>query len=453
MKLGLVQALSARLRSHKLSRDIAWTLGSFVLLAASGMVINLVVAGVRDAAALGVFNQAYAVYIIASQLATLGLHYSVLRHAALHEADEAVRGRMFFTAAVCALALGVLAAGVVGFGAGAFAALFDSPATGRAIAWAATGLTLFSLNKVLLAYLNGLRRMKAFSILQGLRYLMVMAVVCAVAASPWPAERITVGFLAAEVVTAAAAVLYLARRRLARQLRFDRAWLAQHVRFGSKGLAAGMFAEFNSRIDVLLIGVFLPDREVGIYSFAAMMVDGVYHVLAMIRINFNPVLVGALRDGDHAQATALRRQAARWVLPATGVMALVAIAALWVLSMWVVPHKDLHEGLPSLLILMSGLVLVSALVPFDNLLMVSGHPGYQTLQQVFTVTANAAVAVLLLPVLGIAGAACGTALSYVAGAAALLVFGRRVVGWDLLGNRFDERFEKAAVTAASPGKT
>ncbi|MCC6250303.1 MAG: polysaccharide biosynthesis C-terminal domain-containing protein, partial [Rubrivivax sp.] len=216
---------------------------------------------------------------------------------------------------------------------------------------------------------------------------------------------------------------------------------------------AGMFAEFNSRIDVLLIGVFLPDREVGIYSFAAMMVDGVYHVLAMIRINFNPVLVGALRDGDHAQATALRRQAARWVLPATGVMALVAIAALWVLSMWVVPHKDLHEGLPSLLILMSGLVLVSALVPFDNLLMVSGHPGYQTLQQVFTVTANAAVAVLLLPVLGIAGAACGTALSYVAGAAALLVFGRRVVGWDLLGNRFDERFEKAAVTAASPGKT
>ncbi|MCC6247653.1 MAG: hypothetical protein IT499_07825, partial [Rubrivivax sp.] len=87
--MGLVQALSARLRSHKLSRDIAWTLGSFVLLAASGMVINLVVAGVRDAAALGVFNQAYAVYIIASQLATLGLHYSVLRHAALHEADEA----------------------------------------------------------------------------------------------------------------------------------------------------------------------------------------------------------------------------------------------------------------------------------------------------------------------------------------------------------------------------
>lgn len=431
-------SLAQRWRSHKLTRDIGWTLGSFVVLAVSGMVINLVVAGARDAAALGVFNQAYAVYIIASQLATLGLHYSVLRHAALHEAEEAVRGRMFFTAAVCALGLGALAAVVVGLGAGSVGKLFDSAATGRAVAWAATGLLLFSLNKVLLAYLNGLRRMRAFAILQGLRYLVVMAVVCAVAASPLPIEMATLAFLVAEAATAAGALAYLARNHLARHLHFDREWLRAHIRFGSKGLAAGMFAEFNSRIDVLLIGIFLPDRAVGIYSFAAMMVDGVYHVLAMVRINFNPVLVGALRDGDHAQAMGLRRQSARFVLPATLAMAVLAVLALWGLSTWVVPHKDLHEGMPSLLILMSGLVLVSALVPFDNLLMVSGHPGYQTLQQVITVAANALVAVLLLPVLGIAGAACGTALSYLAGVAALLVFSRRIVGWNLLANRFEK---------------
>jgi O-antigen/teichoic acid export membrane protein len=435
----LIEALTGRLKSHKLTQDIAWTLGSFVLLAASGMVINLVVAGARDAAALGVFNQAYAVYIIASQLATLGLHYSVLRHAALHEAEESVRGPMVFTAAACALALGVAAALAVALAAPALGSLFDSEATGRAIAWAAAGLALFSLNKVLLAYLNGLRRMKAFSLLQGLRYLLVMVVVCAVAAGPWPIERATGAFLVAEVATAAAALAYLARRRLARHLHFSREWLGKHLRFGSKGLAAGMFAEFNSRIDVLLIGIFLPDREVGIYSFAAMMVDGVYHVLAMIRINFNPVLVGSLRDRDHEGAVRLRRQSARIVLPATLAMAALAVLALWGLSTWVVPQKDLHLGLPSLFILMSGLVLVSALVPFDNLLMVSGHPGYQTLQQLITVLANAGVAVALLPVLGIAGAALGTAVSYVAGITALALFSRRVVGWNLLANRFEPR--------------
>jgi O-antigen/teichoic acid export membrane protein len=134
---------------------------------------------------------------------------------------------------------------------------------------------------------------------------------------------------------------------------------------------------------------------------------------------------------------ALRRQSARFVWPATLVMAGLAVAALWGLSTWVVPQKDLHLGLPSLLILMSGLALVAAFVPFDNLLMVSGHPGWQTLQQLITVAANALVAVLLLPALGIAGAALGTAASYLAGAMALLVFSRRIVGWNLLANRFE----------------
>lgn len=428
--------MSDRWHSQKLTRDIVYTLASFVVLALSGIVINLVIARSRDAAALGVFNQAYAVYIIASQLATLGLHYSVLRHAALHGGDAEQRGRLLWTAGVCALGLGTAAAVVVGAGGAVFTRLFDSEATGSAIAYSAAGLVLFSLNKVLLSYLNGLRMMKAFSLLQASRYLVVMGCVTAVALSPWPIEMSTLAFCVAEATTCAGALAFLWRRGQVRLWAFDRSWLSTHLRFGSKGLAAGMFAEFNSRIDVLLIGVFLPDREVGIYSFAAMMVDGLYHVLAMVRLNFNPLLVTVLRDKDEAQARQLRSRSQRLVVPATLLLSGVAVAALWVLATYIAPHKGLQEGMPSLLILLTGLTLVSAFVPFDNLLMVSGHPGYQTVQQLLTVTANTLLAVLLLPLLGIAGAAAGTALSYVAGVAALLWFSPRVVGWNLLTNRF-----------------
>lgn len=436
MGQGGTLSLRARWKSQKLTRDIVYTLGSFVVLALSGMVINLVIASTRDAAALGVFNQAYAVYIIASQLATLGLHYSVLRHTALHDADPSQRGRLLWTAAVCALCLGATAAVVVGSCGALFARLFDSDLTGRAVAMAGPGLLLFSLNKVLLAYLNGLRLMKAFSLLQAGRYLMVMAGVAGVAVSSLPMEWATLAFFVAEACTLAGAVLYLARAGHLRERGFDRAWLGTHLRFGSKGLVAGMFAEFNSRIDVLLIGVFLPDREVGIYSFAAMMVDGLYHVLAMVRLNFNPLLVTVLRDKDELQARTLLARSLRLVVPATLALGLLAMAALWFLAVFVAPQKGLLEGMPSLLILLTGLVLVSAFVPFDNLLLVSGHPGYQTLQQLITVGANTALAVVLLPPLGIAGAACGTALSYLAGIAALLWFSPRVVGWNLLTNRF-----------------
>ena len=100
---GLVGQPALGLLSGKLTRDIGYSLGSFAVLALSGLVINLVITALRDAAALGVFNQSYAIYILVSQLATFGLHYSVLRHAAMHDADAEERGRVLLNAAACAL--------------------------------------------------------------------------------------------------------------------------------------------------------------------------------------------------------------------------------------------------------------------------------------------------------------------------------------------------------------
>ena len=154
----------------------------------------------------------------------------------------------------------------------------------------------------------------------------------------------------------------------------------------------------------------------------------------MIRINFNPILVAAIRDRRWEHAQRLREQSGRYVAPA--VLALSALLALgfYLFTSWLMPDKGLLEGLPALLILMAGVCVVAVFVPFDNLLMVSGHPGYQTAQQLVTVLANIVVAALLLPVLGIEGAAMGTAVSYVCGIAVLLVFGRSLLGWDLIRN-------------------
>ena len=91
---------------NKLVGDIAWTMSSLAILAASGIVINLIIAGFRDASALGAFNQSYAIYIISSQIAVFGLQYSVLRYAALYDSNAIERGNMLVNAATFALALG-----------------------------------------------------------------------------------------------------------------------------------------------------------------------------------------------------------------------------------------------------------------------------------------------------------------------------------------------------------
>jgi O-antigen/teichoic acid export membrane protein len=420
------------LLKEKLTQDIAYSLGSFVVLAVSGIVINVVIVLLRDPEALGVFNQTYAMYIMVSQFAAFGVHYSVLRYTALHEEDLVERGRMLMAAAACSLFGGIVVAALLFSLRELVADLFDGPQTGSAIGFAAFGLILFPLNKVLLAYLNGLRRIRAYAVIQALRYLTIMGVVAAFAASTMQIAYATLSFLIAEILTAFASLLFLYRTRELRLGTVCRRWITAHVRFGAKGLIAGLFAEFNSRVDVLIIGAFLADRAVGIYSFAAMLADGMYHVLAMVRLNFNPLLVKANRDSNWEQVRGLLLTSRRYVTPAVVALSVTVVAGYWFCANQWMPEKGLNEGLPSLVILLTALVAVCSLVPFDNLLMVTGHPGLQTCQQLAMVVSNVLFGVILLPIIGMEGVAVGTAISYLVSIFSLILMTRRVIDWNLL---------------------
>lgn len=419
---------------HKLTGDISWSMGSFFVLAACGIIINLLIAGLRDASSLGVFNQAYAIYITASQIAVFGLHYSVMRHSALHSADRAEHGRLLINAGFFSLVLGACMAFALYATAPLAGRVLDSQATAATLAGAAPGLLLFPLNKVLLAYLNGLRRMRAFAILQSFRYIALMLWVAAISSSNWPFERVALGFIFSEAGTLGGILAYLLRRGLMPSLFFDPAWTRRHFSFGGRSLLAGMFVELNSRIDVMMIGLFLPDRTVGIYSFAAMLVDGMYQMLGVVRTTFNPVLVSELRDGNWTGLHQLLNRAKRYTFPLAAALAAGLILAFWILAAFLMPAKGFQEGLPSLVILLSGLTLISGFVPFDNLMLVSGHPGLQTFQNLMVVCTNVGLNAALIPLLGMEGAATAAAISYLVGIAVMMALVRRRLRWNLLTN-------------------
>lgn len=420
---------------QKLSRDIAWTVGSFAILAMSGILINLFVVGFRDAEALGVFNLTYAIYIVMSQFAVVGIQFSVLRYTAYYEREEAERSILLISAAVLVLVLGSIAAIAVYLHADQFGRLFESELAGDCIRFAALGLVLFPLNKILVAYLNGMREMRAFAILQASRYILVMIWVAGVAFSDLPFAYSGLCFVVAETTTTTAAAIYIWSRRLAHQGRLQWTWILRHLSFGSKSFLSGMFVEMNSRIDVLLLGFFLEEWLVGIYSFAAMLVDGVYHLLVMVRVNFNPILVSTVRDQNWTQGQSLLRTCKKFGFGGTLLVSCLVIAGFYILTEFFLLDRGLDEGLASLTILLLGLTVIAPFIPFENLLMVAGHPAFQTLQHLFVVFANVIVNILLVPVIGVEGAALGAVAGYLVGIGVLLTLSPRLVGWNLVTNR------------------
>ncbi len=428
-RLFLVEALK-----HKLSQDIAWTFGSFFVLAASGILMNIAIVLFRDASALGVFNLAYAIYLIGSQVAVMGIHYSVMRHAAYYAEDLEKRGTMFASGAALSLLLGLAVGSAVYLSAPLFTVLFRSEQAAQAIAITGFGLMLFPLNKVLIGFINGLRHMRALAVLQATRYITVLFCVIAVSLSDLPFADAAWSFFIAELLTTVATFIYLAKAKLITHLRCSKEWLTRHVIFGGKGALGGIFLDMNTRIDVLLIGVFLTEREVGIYSFAAMLIDGVQHILSMLRVNFNPILVTATRDRQWELGKRLLRHSKIYVFYGTLILSLLILAAFYVAVTWFIPGKDLHEGLSTLAILLAGYAIISGYSPFDNILLSSGHPGWQTAQNMAIAMSNIALCLLLIPVLGIQGAALATATSYIVGIAMMLILSKKLLGWNLFTN-------------------
>ncbi len=420
-----------------IARNLSWTVVSLAILAVSGIAINLMIAGLRDASDLGVFNQAYAVYVVASQLTVFGVHNSIMRNAAHYSADAHEGDRLAGSGLALSVGTGVLGAALLMLLAPSFGRWFSSPATGLAVHNVAYGLMLFPLSKVLLGYLNGLQCMKAFAVLQSLRYLVVMAWVGAVAVTDAGIEKVLYCFLVAEVVTVVASLAYLWSRGLLQRMRVSWVWVRAHLSFGGRSLLSNTFVELNSRVDVILIGFFLSDRHAGIYSFGAILLDGLYQVWHLIRVNINPVLVNALRDQDWQTCRMLRSKAIRYLYPLALLLALGVAAVYWVTTMYFMTGKGLEEGMLPLLVLLAGMTLVGPFIPFDQLPLLGGYPGLQTLQQFSVVVINLVLNLLFIPLLGIEGAALGTALSYVAGVFVMTAMVRRLLSWDLIHNRIE----------------
>src|SRR5205823_14903572 len=68
------------LLTGKFSTDVLWNLGSLALLGASGVLINTIIARHQSPISLGVFNQAFAFYMVLSQLAVGGMQFSIVNY-------------------------------------------------------------------------------------------------------------------------------------------------------------------------------------------------------------------------------------------------------------------------------------------------------------------------------------------------------------------------------------
>jgi O-antigen/teichoic acid export membrane protein len=420
--------VSASSEQARLRRDIGWNLVPVALLAVVGLGLNFLIGRWWDEAALGVFNLVTIALFTFAVLGAGGIQYSVLR-AVAEAADDGDR--------VAAIVVGALVPNLV-LAAAATAlyvalrrpigAMLDSDAVATGMLWSAPALFCFAVNKVLLGITNGLRRMRAFAVYTSLRYLLIGGGL--VGARWWhlPAEQLPViwTFTEGTLLLVLAGELF-ATVRLARGFAGWTSWTRRHLDYGARGVIATLGYEINSKLDVWMLGVALPDAQVGIYSVAAALNEGAMQLPVVLQNNVNPVIARNLAAYQRAEVAALARRVRRWFVPAMVGLCALGAALYPVVIPWLVGKQSFVAGGVPFAILMLGLATASPYLPFAQTLLMGSRPGWHTGYVLGIVAVNLIGNFVLIPIFGLPGAAMSTTASMIASALLL----RGLVRWTL----------------------
>jgi O-antigen/teichoic acid export membrane protein len=411
----------------RLGRDVGWNLAPLVLLAVVGLGLNVAIGRWWGAPALGVFQQVTAAYVLFSLAGAAGINDSLMRALAALPAG-APKGPVVVGALVPALPLAALATLLFAAARDPLAGLLDSSGVATGILWATPGLFFFCLNKLLLGAVNGEGRMRAYAVFTSLRYLAIAGALLGARAYGIAGEELGVIWSASEALLLVALGADAARRVVWRACAGWRAWSRAHALYGARSAVAGVLLELNPKVDVRRLGMALPDAAVGVYALAASLAEGVFQLVVVLQRNLNPLIARRLAEGRVAELAAAARAARRWMVPA--LVAVAGVAAL--VYPFVVPvlvgDAAFARSTPSFVILMAGLALASAYLPFGQVLLMADRPGRHSLLMAAVVVLNIAANALFIPLLGIEGAATGTALALVASAGLIALCARRLLG-------------------------
>lgn len=399
----------------KFIKDLSWSYLALVVLALSGFTITFLIAGAFGAEGLGVFSQAYAVYVVVSQVSAGGFHLAVFKFTAENVNNSDKVNAIVSSGLILGVLSGMLFSIVLFFLADSLGDVLQSDKTAESIKRLAPALLFFNLNKVLLSSLNAMRKMKEHSLSQIFRYLLLLLVVLW---SVFVSDNIVdaaFGFLVSELFLLIYLVLITRRWILWSIFKIRYEELLSCCRFGVKGFWSGMIVELNVRTDVLLIGYFLSDKATGVYSFISIIFEWLLNVIYSLRINLNPALVTIVKNKDWQALKELARNVCKWIYPIAGILFVSVIVLYKPLVVFVFSDTAFVEGYSPLVILVFSITIVSGFIPFDQTLLQGGWPGYYSLTLVFAFTINVIFNLIMIPLFGLNGAALATGISLISG--------------------------------------
>lgn len=277
--------ISGIFKDKKFTTDTLWLISSQGILIISGFLVNLIIGYQFGAATLGVFNQVLGYYLILSTFFSLGINNTLIQkistgdpkiHPVIFSSNFAITSlsTVFFSCAVLMIS-------------NFFPSVFSSPELAYGIFIATISLPFFNWNKNFMAYATGIRDQKLFANIRSFRWVVIITWITMVILLSKDQKWLYFSFLFSELL-----IFFFSLLRFSNlfTIEFKFSDLKNHLTFGLKSFTAEVFSILNDKLDLIIIGYFLANSEVGVYSFFIFFSKSLYIFPGILQQNINPII-------------------------------------------------------------------------------------------------------------------------------------------------------------------
>jgi O-antigen/teichoic acid export membrane protein len=395
--------------ARKFAFDVSWVFISQIITLATGFLLSVILGRFLGAAPFGLFTMTLTIYTIASLVGGIGIPAAIVKYVAeFKENKEKVN--IFVSCGVINSAIfGAIVGSVLFALSGILANIFNMPELTDLIKIVAFSLPFLVVNNTLLGLLNGLREMKSYSLRAVVRSVLLLGFTILLVGIGLGIKGAVLALLLSEVGTLFL-LIFISRSFFSFVIRDYVKTTKEVVKFGSQLFLASAIYMVNTYTDTLLVGFFLMDKDVGIYAIAIALSKSFLIIPGSLSTVTYPAISEYNSKGSPEAIGNLINKSMKYSLVILSILGISIIFFSKDIILLLLKPEFLPAVTP-LTILIFGMIFFGAVSSVGAAFSGVGRPDIPFKENVIAVIVNVSIDVILIPTLGITGAAIGTATS------------------------------------------
>lgn len=189
---------------------------------------------------------------------------------------------------------------------------------------------------------------------------------------------------------------------------YERRILKDSIIFGIKGHLGNVAQYFNYRLDFFIVAIFLNPKEVGFYSVAVAIAELIWYIPRAISTVLFPMTASSCKESSKEFLPNIARKMIITIFPTALLILLVGKPLISLLY-----GKQFSASILPMLLLLPGILVMSVGKTLGAYIAGRGKPEYNTIAAFVSLSITVILDIILIPRMGISGAAIATSFSYI----------------------------------------